>query len=94
MDNNMIILVLAGLVALGLIYRSVSRKPEKTTGGGSSPTTPTTPTQPDQADLMSLTRAQLVVMAEELGLMVPKSYTKSRIVKMILIESLDRNSTN
>ena len=91
MDTNMIILVLAGLVALGLIYRSVSRKPEKTTGGGVSPTTPT---EPDQAELMSLTRAQLVVMAEEFGSTVPKSFTKSRTVKMILIESRDRNSTN
>ena len=34
MDTNMIILILAGLVAFGLIYRSVSNKPEKTTGGG------------------------------------------------------------
>ena len=49
MDTNMIILILAGLVAFGLIYRSVSSKPEKTTGGGTSPTTPT---QPDQSELM------------------------------------------
>ena len=88
MDTNMIILALAGLVALGLIYRSVSSKPEKTTGGGS------VPVQPPQEDLMALTRAQLVLMAEELGLVVPKSYTKSKIVQMILVESRDRNSTN
>ena len=33
MDTNMIILILAGLVAFGLIYRSVSNKSEKTSGG-------------------------------------------------------------
>ncbi len=37
MDTNAIILALAGLVVFGLIYRSASSKPEKTTGGGSSP---------------------------------------------------------
>ena len=88
MDTSMIILVLAGLVAVGLIYRSVSSKPEKTTGGGSAPT------QPSQEELMKSTRAELVLMAEDLGFVVPTSYTKLKIVNMILIESRDRNSTN
>lgn len=78
MDTNMIILVLAGLVAFGLIYRSVSSKPEKTTGGGSpSPV-------PDQEQLMSLTRAQLVEIVEGLGATVPKSHSKAKIVQTII----------
>jgi len=81
MDTNIIILVLAGLVAFGLIYRSVSSKPEKTTGGGTSPTTPT---QPDQSELMSLTKDQLVEMASDLGVSVPKSANKARIVQTII----------
>lgn len=90
MDTNTIILILAGLVVVGLIYRSVSSKPEKTTGGGIAPT----PTLPSQEELMKSTRAELVLMAEDLGFVVPTSYTKLKIVNMILIESRDRNSTN
>lgn len=74
MDTSMIILVLAGLVVFGLIYRSVSSKPEKTTGGGS--TQPTTPSQPD---LTSLSKAELIETAERNGVMVRKSWSKSRI---------------
>ena len=78
MDTNMIILVLAGLVAIGLIYRSVSSKPEKTTGGGSSSPVP------DQEQLMALTRAELVEIAEGLGATVPKSHSKAKIVQGII----------
>ena len=73
MDTNMIILILAGLVAFGLIYRSVSNKPEKTTGGGS-----TRPT-PSQPDLTNLSKAELIETAERNGVVVRKSWSKSRI---------------
>ena len=78
MDTNAIILALAGLVVFGLIYRSASSKPEKTTGGGSpSPL-------PNQDELMALTRAQLVEVAEGLGATVPKSHSKAKIVQTII----------
>jgi hypothetical protein len=76
MDTNMIILILAGLVALGLIYRSVSSKPEKTTGGGR-------PTNPSQPDLVNLSKAQLIDTAETKGIVVRKSWSKSRIMTEI-----------
>jgi hypothetical protein len=72
MDTNMIILILAGLVAFGLIYRSVSRKPEKTTGGGVTRPTP-------QPDLTNLSKAELIQTAESNGVVVRKSWSKSRI---------------
>ena len=79
MDTNTIILILVGLVAVGLIYRSVSSKPEKTTGE-SQPA----PSQPDQEQLLSLTKAQLVELASDLGVTVAKSHTKSKIVQTII----------
>lgn len=69
----MIILILAGLVVFGLIYRSVSSKPEKTTGGG---VTRPTPSQPD---LTNLSKAELIETAESNGVVVRKSWNKSRI---------------
>lgn len=78
MDTNAIILALAGLVVFGLIYRSASSKPEKTTGGGS------TSPLPNQDELMALTRAQLVEIVEGLGATVPKSHTKAKIVQTII----------
>ena len=80
MDTNAIILGLAGLVVLGLIYRSVSSKPEKTTGGGAPAPAPV----PDQEQLMSLTRAELVEVVEGLGATVPKSHSKAKIVQTII----------
>lgn len=88
MDTSMIILVLAGLVVFGLIYRSVSSKPEKTTGGGSAPT------QPSQEELLSLSKVELLEMADSLSLSPAKSLTKTKIVQMIIIEMNDRSSTN
>lgn len=79
MDTNTIILILVGLVAVGLIYRSVSSKPENTTGE-SQPT----PSQPDQEQLLSLTKAQLVELASDLDVTVVKSHTKSKIVQTII----------
>lgn len=79
MDTNAIILALAGLVVFGLIYRSASSKPEKTTGGGSP-----APSVPDQEELMALTRAQLVEIVEGLGATVPKSHSKAKIVQTII----------
>jgi len=72
MDTNTIILILAGLVGVGLIYRSVSNKPEKTTGGGVTRPTP-------QPDLTNLSKAQLIETAEKNGVEVRKSWSKSRI---------------
>jgi hypothetical protein len=83
MDTNAIILALAGLVVFGLIYRSASSKPEKTTGGGSSPSPSPSPV-PNQEELMALTRAQLVEIAEGLGATVPKSHSKTKIVQGII----------
>lgn len=80
MDTNAIILALAGLVVFGLIYRSVSSKPEKTTGGGAPAPAPV----PDQEQLMSLTRAELVEVVEGLGATVPKSHSKTKIVQTII----------
>lgn len=80
MDTNAIILALAGLVVFGLIYRSVSSKPEKTTGGGAPAPAPV----PDQEQLMSLTRAELVEVVEGLGATVPKSHSKAKIVQTII----------
>ena len=80
MDTNAIILALAGLVVFGLIYRSVSSKPEKTTGGGAPAPAPV----PDQEQLMSLTRAELVEIVEGLGATVPKSHSKTKIVQAII----------
>lgn len=79
MDTNAIILALAGLVVFGLIYRSASSKPEKTTGGGSP-----SPDTPDQEQLMALTRAELVEIVEGLGATVPKSHSKTKIVQTII----------
>ena len=81
MDTNTIILALAGLVVFGLIYRSASSKPEKTTGGGSSPSPSPVP---NQEELMALTRAQLVEIVEWLGATVPKSHSKTKIVQTII----------
>lgn len=82
MDTNMIILVLAGLVVFGLIYRSVSNKPKKTTGGGSPSPAPSP--VPDQEQLMTLKRAELVEIVEGLGATVPKSHSKAKIVQTII----------
>ena len=85
MDTNAIILALAGLVVFGLIYRSASSKPEKTTGGGSSPSPSPSPSPvPNQEELMALTRAQLVEIVEWLGATVPKSHSKTKIVQTII----------
>lgn len=82
MDTNAIILALAGLVVFGLIYRSVSSKPEKTTGGGAPAPAPAP--VPNQEQLMSLTRAELVEIVEGLGATVPKSHSKTKIVQTII----------
>lgn len=107
MDTNAIILILAGLVVFGLIYRSVSSKPEKKTKVGAAEPAPSPRPEPSPASvpeiseptsqdemMMKSTRAELVLMAEEMGLTVPKSYTKTRIVRMILSEARSLNSTN
>ena len=73
MDTNAIILALAGLVVFGLIYRSASNKPEKTTGGGGNPSTPSQP------DLVNLSKAELIETAERNGVIVRKSWNKARI---------------
>lgn len=106
MDTNAIILILVGLVVFGLIYRSVSSKPEKKTKVGAAEPDPSPrpvpsprpepspasvpeisePTSQDEM-MMRSTRAELVLMAEEMGLTVPKSYTKTRIVRMILSQA-------
>lgn len=87
MDTNMIILVLAGLVALGLIYRSVSNKPNKTTGG-----TPE-PSPYDQEALEGLTKNQLIEVAQSLGIEPKVSWTKAKLIQVIILEA-DPSSTN
>lgn len=79
MDTNAIILALAGLVVFGLIYRSVSSNPEKTTGG--SPT----PSPYDQEALESLTKYQLIEVAQSLGIEPRASWTKAKIIQAIII---------
>lgn len=77
MDANTIILVLAVLVAAGLIYRSVSSKPEKTNGGGGISPSPEVPDL--VSELNSMTKAELLESAELNGIVVRKSWSKSRI---------------
>ena len=87
MDTNMIILILAGLVAFGLIYRSVSNKSEKTSGG-----TPE-PKLYDQEALESLTKNQLIEVAQSLGIEPKVSWTKAKLIQVIILE-VNSNSTN
>jgi len=77
-----IITIIAGLVAFGLLWRSVSTSPEKTTGGQPEPS----PYDPEV--LENLTKAQLLEVGNSLGLELPKSWTKARLVQAII------NATN
>lgn len=88
MDTNAIILALAGLVVFGLIYRSVSSKPEKTVANAPEPS------PYDQEALESLTKNQLIEVANSLGVEVRASWTKSKIIQVIIIAVNDQNSTN
>jgi len=81
MDANTIILVLAVLVAAGLIYRSVSSKPEKTNGGGGVSPSPEVPDL--VSELNSMTKAELIESAELNDIVVRKSWSKSRIMTEI-----------
>ena len=88
MDTNAIILALAGLVAFGLIYRSVSKKAETTVVNAPEPS------PYDQEALGSLTKNQLIEVANSLGVEVRASWTKSKIIQVIIIAVNDQNSTN
>ena len=77
-----IITIIAGLVAFGLIWRSVSTSPEKTTGGQPEPS----PYDPEA--LENLTKVQLLEVGNSLGLELPKSWTKAKLVQAII------NATN
>ena len=74
MDTNAIILILVGLVMFGLIYRSVSNKPEKPTRVGTAEPAPS-----PRPDLTNLSKAELIETAESNGVVVRKSWNKSRI---------------
>ena len=80
MDTNAIILILVGLVMFGLIYRSVSHKPEKTTRDGTAEPAPSPrPVPSPRPDLTNLSKAELIETAESNGVVVRKSWNKSRI---------------
>ena len=83
----MIILILAGLVAVGLIYRSVSNKPEKTTGNAPQPS------PYDQEALESLTKNQLIEVAQSLDIEPRVSWTKAKLIQVIILE-VNSKSTN
>lgn len=88
MDTNAIILALAGLVAFGLIYRSVSKEAETTVANAPEPS------PYDQEALESLTKNQLIEVANSLGVEVRASWTKAKIIQAIIIAVNDQNSTN
>ena len=80
MDTNAIILILVGLVMFGLIYRSVSNKPEKTTRVGTAEPAPSPrPVPSPRPDLTNLSKAELIETAESNGVVVRKSWNQSRI---------------
>jgi len=80
MDTNAIILALAGLVVFGLIYRSASSKPEKTTRVGPAEPDPSPrPIPSPRPNLENLSKNELIETAERNGVVVRKSWNKSRI---------------
>lgn len=79
MEANAIWVVLAALVAFALIFRSASSSPDKTTTGAPEPS------PYDQDALEALTKAQLVEVAAELGVEVRMSWTKAKIIQVIII---------
>lgn len=90
--------IIAIAVVTGVYLLVRSRMKSTSSGGNSTPTPTPTPTPtttvPSQDSLLALTRVELVEKAESLGLTVPKSYTKGKIVNMIIAELSDRNTTN
>ena len=79
METNAIWVVLAALIAFALIYRSASSKPEKTT------TNAPEPSPYDQEALESMTKSQLLEVAQSLGLEPKVSWTKAKIIQTIII---------
>lgn len=77
-----VITIIAALVAFGLLWRSISTSPEKTTGGQPEPS------PYDPKALENLTKAQLLEVSDSLGLTLPKSWTKAKLVQAII------NATN
>ncbi len=74
-----VITIVACLVAFGLIWRSISTSPDKTTTGAPEPS------PYDQESLQGLTKNQLIEVGKSLGLEPRVSWTKAKIIQVIII---------
>lgn len=91
MDTNTVLLLVVVAVVGVIGFRAITRKDiEKviTPIDVVSPS-PETPDPREQEDLAKLTKAQLLELANSLGLSPPKSYTKSRIIQIIINDSIE-----
>ena len=91
MDSNTVILLVVVAVVGVLAFRSFARKDiDKVVTPVDVVTPPRdTPDPREQEDLAKLTKAQLLELANSLGLSPPKSYTKSRIIQIIINDSIE-----
>lgn len=79
METGAIVVVIAAVAIFAILWRVASNKDE-------SPRTPSQPSpQPTQPDLESLTKAELLVVADDLGVEVRQSWTKAKIIQVIII---------
>lgn len=76
METSAFAVVLAALVLFIIVWRVASNKDDK----------PSEPSQPSpQQRLESLTKAELLVVADDLGVEVRPSWTKAKIIQVIII---------
>ena len=76
METGAIVVIIAAVAVFAILWRIASNKDE----------TPRTPPQPSpQPRLESLTKAELVEVADDLGVEVRTSWTKAKIIQAIVI---------
>lgn len=88
METNTVILLVVVAVVVVVASRSITRKEKITPIDVVSPPRDT-PDPREQEDLAKLTKAQLLELANSLGLSPPKSYTKSKIIQIIINDSIE-----
>jgi hypothetical protein len=79
METGAIVVVIAAVALFVILWRTAS-------GSDDKKVTPPQPSpQPTQPDLESLTKAELLVVADDLGVEVRQSWTKAKIIQVIII---------
>ena len=79
METGAIVVVIAAVAIFAILWRVASNKDE-------TPRTPPQPSpQPTQPELESLTKAELLEVAADLGVEVRASWTKAKIIQVIII---------